>query len=392
MTARRFQLRFSLAYALMMLGTGVQLPFLPLWLAAKGISVGGIAFIVAGMMAVRVVASPLFAWIADHHGNRRQVVRVCAFLSFLCYVGIGLVDGFWPIAILALMAGFLFAPIFPLSEGFSVDASAVLGIDYGRMRLWASLSFLVGSLGSGALLTRLNALDTVWILCVAMGLCVVSTLVMPDEPPGMQKIVPVDEPRVSSGRFLFASSFPIFLLAAGLGQASHGMLNGFSSVHWASIGYSPFHIGVFWACAVVAEVVLLANSNAILERFGPGMLFLIGLAGGLVRWAGMAFFDQMGIIILLQMLHAVSFAMTHLGTMHIIRLMVPPRVRNRAQGLNAALAGGILMAGSVTLAGKLYEPYGSLAYLAMVGISLLAFTIGVSVLRFSSKVRAAAET
>ena len=37
MTARRFSFRFSLAYALMMLGSGVQLPFLPLWLSAKGI-------------------------------------------------------------------------------------------------------------------------------------------------------------------------------------------------------------------------------------------------------------------------------------------------------------------------------------------------------------------
>lgn len=177
-----------MAYALMMLGTGVQLPFLPLWLAAKGIDVSGIGFIVAGMMAIRVASAPLFAWIADHLGHRRTVIRVCALLAFLAYAGLGFVDGFWPIALTALLAAFFFAPVFPLSEGFSIDASAALKLDYGRMRLWASLSFLAGSLGSGFLLTHLDPLDTAWLLAAAMGLTVVSALLLPPEPRALQKI------------------------------------------------------------------------------------------------------------------------------------------------------------------------------------------------------------
>ena len=39
--------RFA-SLALLMIGSGVQLPFLPLWLAAKGLSVESIAAVVAG--------------------------------------------------------------------------------------------------------------------------------------------------------------------------------------------------------------------------------------------------------------------------------------------------------------------------------------------------------
>lgn len=390
MSARLFSIRFSLAYALMMLGTGVQLPFLPLWLSAKGIDYSGIAFIVGAMMAVRVFSAPLFAWIADKLGHRRTVVRVCSLLAFASYVGLGFMDGFWPITSMALLAAFFFAPVFPLAEGFSVDASAALGLDYGRMRLWASLSFLVGSLGSGLLLTRLDPLDTAWLLAGAMGMTVISALLLPPEPSALRKREENVATTLSTGRFLFASSFPVFLLAAGLAQASHGLMNSFSSVYWHSLGFDPFAIGLFWAVAVTFEVALLAFSNAVVGRFGSGMIFLLGVGGGGVRWLLTAFATSMPLIMALQTLHAVSFAMTHLGTMHMIRLMVPLNMRNRAQGLHSALSGGLLMSMSMWSSGPLFERYGGLAYLFMAAISLVAFSLAVTLLRVNPRVRAAA--
>jgi len=390
MTARAFSLRFSMSYALMMLGTGVQLPFLPLWLSAKGIDVGGIAFIVAGMMAIRTASSPLFAWLADHLGQRRLVIRACATSAFLAYAALGFMDGFWPIAAMALLAAFLFAPVFPLSEGFSIDASAALGLDYGRMRLWASLSFLSGSLGSGLILTHLDALDTSWLLAGAMGLTVVSAFVLPAEPDALTARRKPSTPGMGARRFLLASSFPVFLLAAGLQQSSHAMLYSFSSIHWHSLGIDPFTIGLLWTVAVTIEVAVLAFSNSIINRFGPGRVFVIGIAGGIVRWTLMAFATSLPLIMVLQTLHAASFAMTHLGTMHMIRLMVPEHMRNRAQGIYSALSGGVLMSGAIWLAGSVYAQHGILAYLVMAAMSVVSLGLGLALLRLSPRVRAAA--
>ncbi len=392
MTVRRFSLRFSLAYALMMLGSGVQLPFLPLWLSAKGIDAPGIAFIVAGMMAIRVASAPLFAWLADHLRLRRQVILSCSVAAFVAYGLLGLMDGFWPIAAMALLASFFFAPIFPLSESYSVDASAALGLDYGRIRLWASLSFLAGSLGAGVLLMRLDALDTAWLLAGSIGLTVVSALLLPPEPEVMKTVKPKSASSLGAARFLFATSFPVFLLAAGLAQASHGMMYSFSSMHWQSLGFSPLVIGIMWTVAVLAEVLLLAFSNRVIERFGPGSIFLAGIAGGILRWLLLAFVESLPLLLLFQMLHAASFAMTHLGTMHMIRLMVPERLRNRAQALHSALSGGVLTSLSMWLSGPLFHNFGSKAYLVMGGFSLAALLIALPLLRVNPRVRAAAET
>jgi MFS transporter, PPP family, 3-phenylpropionic acid transporter len=389
MTAKSFSFRLSLTYALMMIGSGVQLPFLPLWLKSRGFDTAGIAMVVAGMMAARLIGAPLFAWIADHFGNRRLVVQLCAGLAFVSYTALALADGFSSIMAIALIAAFAFAPVFPLTEGFSVDGAAAHGIDYGRVRRWASLSFLVGSLSSGLLLTRLDAEDTAWILAVCQALSLAATLLLPPEPTHKHAKA-ADTEILSATRLFFASSFPLLLLATGLGQASHAMLYSFSSVHWQSLGFSSVGIGVLWSAAVLAEVLLLSYSNIIVEKFGPGRLMLIGLAGGLVRWLLMAVVTSFPLLLLAQVLHALSFATTHLGTMHVIRLMTPPQLRNRAQGINAALSGGILMAGTTLLAGHLYAAIGVKTYFAMAAMSGVAFVLSYAVMRISPRARAAA--
>ncbi len=389
MTARAFGIRFSTCYALMMIGTGVQLPFLPLWLAAKGLSVSQIATVVAAMMAVRVIGAPLFSYVADRSGNRILVIRCCAALALLAYVALPFTSSFGQILLVALAAGLFFAPVFPLTEGFSVDGSAAHGLDYGRIRLWASLSFLIGSLTSGALLTTLPPNATVWLIAGAQCLNVLATFILPPEPKRG-----VDHPATSLDlmgalKFLFLSRFTVFLGAASLANSSHAMMYSFSSVHWTSLGFSTLTIGILWACAVSAEVVLFAFSNRVIKRLGSPLLLCVGLSGGIIRWVGMAFANGVIEMGLLQALHAVSFACSHLALMHFIRLNVPQKLRNTAQGLYVALAGGVLLSSVTWMSGPLYESYGGHAYLAMAVICSLGLSLALSYMRLSPKVHVA---
>jgi MFS transporter, PPP family, 3-phenylpropionic acid transporter len=389
MTARVFGLRISMAYALMMMGSGVQLPFLPLWLKAKGLDNASIAMVVAGMMAVRVLGAPLFAWIADYFGNRKLVIQLCAGFAFAAYVLLAISNGFGPITTMALIAGFMFAPVFALTEGFSVDGAAAHGLDYGRLRLWASVSFLTGSLVSGALLTQLDPLSTAWIIALAQGLAFLATLLLPDEPDHA-KHADAGEDMLGRARDLFfGSSFPLLMLIAGLGQASHAMLYTSSSLHWTLLGFNSFDISLLWVAAVSAEVVLLGFSNRLLEALGPSRLLLLGLAGGVLRWTMMASFSNYSLLFASQMLHGLTFASAHLGIMHFIRLMVPPHFRNRAQGLYSAVSGGVMMASAAWMSGRLYGSWGGQAYYAMALVSLTALVLATVLMRLNPRVRVA---
>jgi MFS transporter, PPP family, 3-phenylpropionic acid transporter len=377
MTARATKIRISFCFALLLTAAGMQLPFLPLWLEAKGLSNAQIASILASMLVARSFAQPLMSWLADHFQNRHTIIRLCTASALAAITFLSQQEGYLAIQATLLLATFLFAPVFPLVESFSVDASSALKLDYGRLRLWASLSFLCGGLFAGILLTMLPASSAIYLIIGGYALAFIAVLTLPPEVPRHHH----DESEftdVSTMKLFFASPFTIMILAVSAAMSSHALLNGFSSVHWTNLRFNTFAISVFWACSVLAEVALFAFSNRVVAWLGVNRLILIGIIGGIIRWAGMAYAVSAWAFVPLSMMHVMSFAMTHLGVMHFIRTSVPLRRRNTAQGLYSAISSGVFMAGSTYMSGPLFEKYGSEAFLLMAWISgaalLLALT------------------
>jgi PPP family 3-phenylpropionic acid transporter len=118
-------------------------------------------------------------------------------------------------------------------------------------------------------------------------------------------------------------------------------------------------------------------------RFGAATLIAAGIAGGLLRWTIMGFDPPGWLLFPVQALHAASFALTHLGTMHFIQDRVPAGLRNTAQGIYAAVSGGIAMSSVVWLSGPLYGAYGGAAYFFMAGISAVALMLALRLRRLS---------
>jgi PPP family 3-phenylpropionic acid transporter len=379
LSTRAFGIRFSLTYALMMIGSGIQLPFLPLWLSAQGLSVSEVATVVASMTAVRVVGAPLFATLADATGRRFLVIRGCAMAALVAYATLSQMQAYPFILGFGLLAAGLWAPVFPLIEGYSVDTSSRVGLDYGRMRLWASLSFLFGALVSGALLTRVPASHTMLLIAAGQAITFCATFILPPEPKHLPHPPQVSVDVVGGAlRFLFASRFTVFLVAASLANASHGVLYGISTLHWTGLGFSTFEVGALWASGILAEVVLFFFSGPLVKRFGVARLLCFGLGGGAVRWLGMAFATNLYLIGFLQAMHCVSFVMGHLALMHFIRLNVPLNLRNTAQGLYTAFASGLLLSSVTWASGPLYLRFGGLAFLfpaclAVLGLGVALF-------------------
>ena len=385
MPSRNFSLRLSLFNAVLFLGSGIQLPFLPLWLKDRGLPDSQVALVVALMMAVRILAIPLGTFIADITPRRRSVIIACAFGSTAAYVLLGFMPGFWPILLTGMLAAALLAPIVPLTETLAVEGSAHYGLDYGRIRLWASLSFLTGSLGAGALLEVVPVSSVILLIAGAQALGALVTLLLP--PDSAVRVASRVEPiRLASLITLVsAASFIVFMLAAGLGQASHGFLYAFGSVYFEDLGYSKFVIGLLWASSVMAEVLMFAFSNRFYRSFGSVRLIMLGTALATLRWVVTALAPPLGILFLVQTLHAGSFGLTHLGTMHYIRERVPANMRNSAQGLYAVLSSGVLMSGTMWASGALYAGLGGAAFLVMAVISALACGLAMLLLALNPK-------
>ena len=148
-------------------------------------------------------------------------------------------------------------------------------------------------------------------------------------------------------------------------QASHAVFYVYGVLHWRGLGLSATWTGVLWAIAVIAEIALFARSGAVLKVLSPLGLIALGGIAAVVRWIAMAFDPPLAALIPLQMLHALTFGATHIGTVHFISQNIPPERAGTAQALQASVTAGIAMGGATLLAGQLYGPIGAKAYLAM---------------------------
>ncbi len=387
MSSQIFSLRLSAFNAFLFLGSGIQLPFLPLWLKDKDLSGAQIALVMAMMMAIRILAMPIGTYIADRSGNRKLVIVCAAFGAFACYIGLSFMNGFVPILVTAMLAAAMLAPVVPLSEVLALEGSAHYGIDYGRIRMWASLSFLSGSLIAGALLEVIPVNAVVLLICAAQGLGAMMTLVLPNDK-AIKK--PMEGDAVSINAVLAVvtgGAFFIFAAAASIGQSSHGLLYAFGSVHFDALGYSKFSIGQLWAVSVITEIAMFAFSNRFHSRLGSVNLIVLGTACGVVRWAIIAMSPPIAVMYLVQMLHAGSFGFTHLGTMHYIREHVPGSMRNTVQGLYSAMSSGVLLSATMWSSGPLYEAFGGAAFFVMAGVSAIAFGLALMLRRVSPRGR-----
>jgi PPP family 3-phenylpropionic acid transporter len=164
---------------------------------------------------------------------------------------------------------------------------------------------------------------------------------------------------------------PAFLAIAAAGsliQASHAVYYGFSTLDWTAKGFDGVTIGILWALGVGAEIVLFALAGHLPRAATPVTLIIMGAVGGILRWIAMTFDPPAALLFPLQLLHALSFGTTHLGTMMFLSANAPEQNRAAAQG-DIATANSIVMAAASALAGVLYGTGGSIAYAAMAALA-----------------------
>ncbi len=350
---------------------GAQLPYLPVWLDWRGLSSTEIGIISAAPLLLRLVATPTVAFLADRSGRHRTILIFLAWCGLAAILLVSQSTTFWPILAFAMLAGLCLSTVMPLTETVAMAGVKRAGLDYGRMRLWGSLTFIGASFLGGVAVDYWGAGAGIWAIITGAALTVAAAHYLPrqqrDAAAGLSR------PRLRFGDVLGLMRTPqmiAFLIAAGAVQSAHAVLYTFGTLHWRGQGITSATIGVLWAIGVGAEIVLFVYSGAVLRRIGPIQLLLVGAASAVLRWLVMAFDPPLAVLLPLQLLHGATYGAAHLGAIHFIARAVPEGQAGTAQALYATITAGIGMGGAMLIAGQVYDAWGGRTYLLMVALSL----------------------
>jgi len=370
----------ALFYAAYFAFVGLYSPFLGPYLKSIGHSLDVIALALGMMQLMRIVGPFAWGWLADHTGNRVRWIRLGTFAGFF-FAALA----FWyqqspaHLIVLVLLLNLSISGLVPMSDSYAMERCAGCTGQYGQVRLYGSLGFVLAVLVFGAVADRFGFVSyPVWACAMLLLGFVAALKFTPDSPRPLLAVESV--PLTGSGfkRLLLPGPMPLFWLAAFFMIFAHGVFYAFFSLYLLEYNYSEMSIGGLWAFGVMCEVVFFALQTRFFKRLSLNTWLCISFAACAFRFALTAAFPEFAwVMVFAQGLHALTFAAHHTATISWLRENLPSKLVVRGQAMYATIAYGLGGSAGTLLGRYAWEWGGPSSAFAMASISgLIALALG----------------
>lgn len=360
--------RLACVYAAYFAVLGAMVPYWSLYLHAREFNPAQIGILLAIPTLTKIIVPNIWGYIADSSGNYKGIIVLGALGALLAFSGIYWAQSFAAIIVVMTLYSAFWNAILPQFEALTLHSLANQPQGYSRIRLWGSLGFIALVLALGWLFDRLSVLNLPIILMLLILLLCLVCLGLPR----------VELHRAAAASQTLKSVMAVpqvrrFFLATLLYQASHGIYYGFYSIYLHQHGYSASLIGALWTLGVAAEIVLFWWIPKVLPRLNLPRTAQICMLVAALRWMLIGTtVDYWPCLILLQLLHAVTFGLFHASSVQFIRQSFGPRLQGQGQALYGAIGYGAGGALGLWLCGVLWQLEVRWAFVFAVSSALLA--------------------
>ncbi|MGC9397285.1 MAG: MFS transporter, partial [Anaerolineae bacterium] len=292
---------------------GAQMPFFNVYFARLGLSSLEIGILATTFPLTALFVGPALSLLADRRRWQRRMLFISIGSTGALLILFLFARSFVPLLILVLVRAALFSPMMSIADGMVARMATRHHIDYGKLRLWGSLSFAGAALVCGALWER-------WGFEAMFSVVSVLTLPVLWAATGLEETAPVDRyvtdapvtaptlRDVRRDRGLVA-----LLVAVSLVGIAEGMYMTFSGVYMDQLGGAEFLVGALFGLSALAELPAMRYSGAIFRKLGKPIA--VSLAYGLVGIAflGYAVVRQPWLLLMFAMVKGVGFALYFVG-------------------------------------------------------------------------------
>jgi len=334
---------------------GAFAPFFSVYLKAVGLSAVEIGAVMALPAVARMTAPHLWAWLADRSGKPMQVARATAAAGTACWLGMFAGTAFLWIGAVVFAMSFFFSAVLPLIESITLGRLGARTGDYGQIRLWGSVGYVVAVVAMGYMLDRFGISILLWVALATFVGTLALTLWIPEaapppHPAGAESIAHVvKRPEVIA-----------LISACALLTAAHGPYYSFYSIHVVAHGYSKGLTGWLWALGVICEIGIFFWLPRLFAACTLRGILLASFALAIVRFLAIGWGAHSLVLLLLaQTLHAASFGSFHAAAIAIVHRLFRGRHHARGQALYGSLTYGVGGTVGSLASGYSWDRYGA---------------------------------
>ncbi len=354
--------RFAALFFLSLGGVGLAGTYFSLYLRRRGVSNAELGVLYAIGAWVGAVAPMAWGVIVDVLNRWRlpvvviHVMAAALFPLFWFWPG----EPFWAACLLMASVSFFVRATLPLAEAWTLSHIAKTGADYGVLRGWGSVGYMLPLVVSYFVLESASGGTATDLLPVFIGFSAFhlaaggSALAMPEErvAPGRPRL------NLRALRDSYLRPFSIvFFVAVFSSRMAFEPFYAFFSLYLDELGIPDNAKGLFWTTGVAAEIVFMAVSKHVLRRVGNVPALLSGITAMSLRYYVLSLTPAWPVVLLSQLFHALTYGAFHVASVRLIYQITPEAFRASGQTFHNALLGTGGIFGSL-LGGLLADRYG----------------------------------
>ncbi len=361
------ELRTTAYYFTMFTTSGAATVYGGIWFAGKGLDATQIGIVNALPVFVMLVLNMIVGRIADRASDWRQVIVTGSVLSGLITVGLFFVGDFWGILLVWTLASIPFTAVGPVADAATMRMTRRNGTDYGAIRAMGTVGYMLVIYITGQIVALFGGAV---FLPFFLGLALLRGLVSLGLPNFR---APKDEQTLATkgASRLVEVMKPWFLLPLvgwSMVFATHLILNAFQGLLWKEQGIPELTIGLLIALGAASEAAMMFVFKRFSGRYSARMLILASAVVSVIRWIAMGLSPSVPILVGLQLLHSVTFALGFMGCVHFIANWTSEDIAAEAQSFFQVLQQGFSVIALVVF-GWLVGLWGAGAYFAAAGFA-----------------------
>jgi PPP family 3-phenylpropionic acid transporter len=314
---------------------GIMVPYLGVFFDSRGFNAQEIGFLLAILMATRIVAPNVWAAVADRTGMRSELIKLGSCAAAITYISFFFDGSFVYLAISLAVYTFFWNAILAQLEVITLETLGDKAERYGAIRSWGSVGYIVLVISGGLVIDYWGP-----EVLPYMGMILFLGLFACSLPLPANRSVVIN--KSERPKLTFDSSLVWFMLSAMLLQMSVGPFYGFFVLYLKQVGYSETIAGMLVALGVLAEIVIFFYSSRLIRQYGIRVLLVVSILLTAIRWLLLAFgVEQVSLLILSQLLHAFTFGLVHAASIHFIHRHFNVSHRSTGQALYASVSFGV---------------------------------------------------
>lgn len=331
----------------------IIISYLPLYLQYKGLTNAEVGWVLAIGPLATILAQPFWGFLSDKYKTVKKILLICVSGMLVASTIFFQMDVLVAILLSAGLFYFFSTPIGALGDSLAQRRAFELKVPFGSIRTWGSIGFAVSSLVIGFVLTNIGIqymifpylMFGVFALFIATRLQDVQVSSEPVQLHDVKKMF-------SNKPYIFFLILIIFLCL------THRANDSFVGLYIVELGGSESLVGLAWFVGVISEAIVFALAGYWFKKYHP-MVFVI-LAGALysIRWLFFASAQSPFMVIALQSLHGITFAVFYLAAFDYIARMVPKSLQSTGHLIFFSVFFGVSGIIGALMGGSIMEAYG----------------------------------